>query len=50
MIGSDDDYPQKDHKGFEVDMWVVYTFREESIRIISARLATKIERIQYEEQ
>jgi uncharacterized DUF497 family protein len=39
--------------GMTVDwrlMYVVYVFREEVVRIISARLVTKIERRQYEEQ
>jgi len=31
-------------------VYVVYVFREEVIRIISARLVTKVERKQYEEQ
>jgi uncharacterized DUF497 family protein len=39
--------------GMTVDwrlVYVVYVFREEVVRIISARLVTKVERRQYEEQ
>lgn len=39
--------------GMTVDwslVYVVYIFREETIRIISARLVTKVEKKEYEEQ